>query len=229
MQLTEARAMALWSVIGASHYNRFRHWYEPSAEAKPISLLTCDHCFRAFSAEYSVSRAISGTNKSKESEKEKNRQTKFKAIREFFRKNSSNLGEIGSLDQLALDLKCDELTRSAPLSWVSKVAAFVHPDKISPYDRFARMGAEIMIPNEKPLSDLASYQDICGELLSDKNTKQAICAAYNRLDCNFKPDRCEVFGRRVLDLHLMQLGKDAKNNFCGEVPPNHPYRRWPAS
>lgn len=203
----------LWDDRGAPHYGRFKGWFEPAQSActhppKAISLLTCRHCFRKFGSEYSVIRGVV-----KEADLNGVADKSPLRIQDYLIKKIDRLRDPEELDRVVDELNAAKprLTRYKAYSLVSKVAAFLHPDRINPYDSFAKRGlADMGLKNHRTQTNegpLANFQSCCDLILSENEAVfSSLVEEINGRPAEHGPFPKDILRRRLLDYYLMARG-----------------------
>ena len=164
-------------------------------------LLSDPQRFALFLREYSVRRTIrAGTH-------ERFRQVLAVKSRELAEIKNGNAGQF--IDVVEADLRADfgtcEGTRKV-VSAVSKVAAFLRPDRYLAWDKYGKRGANIAL-NRGASSDFSTYAEylaICDEIWDGSPGELIRQMSEERAE---SPIEKELrFQRRVLDFCLMILG-----------------------
>jgi len=208
-------ALSLWIDFGSGHYGRYRDWYEPEASTKPISLLTCPSCFRKFGTEYSVIRAVN-------SKKDKKCNDPLPQMLKTLCGYAESMRDPENLDRITDELNShvgQHFTSVRAPSMISKVAAFLHPEYIVPFDSYAKGGVKKLDKSALPSDNseksarqkvmLARYQSFCADF--EIRNESALNTAYRQLieiaqGTLHIPNSRKTFRKRVVDLYLMAVG-----------------------
>ena len=184
-----------------NNWNRWRDVFEHVGPIPTNPLLASHDRFAAFCAEYSVARTIrSGTQD--EFRRTLCDSTRFQgAIRE---------GNARELDAIEADLRPRFGTHDGArrlISVLSKVAAFIKPERFVAWDRFAKSGANVFLGRAKgtQFQTYAEYLaafDLVWDGTPGKRIRDYAASIGGQSTVQTHPR----FLRRVLDLYLMDSG-----------------------
>jgi hypothetical protein len=187
--------------VARKNWDDYRAVFEHGDEIATNPLLVNRDCFAHFLTEYSVSRTI--------------RQGTHDKLREFLR-DSPQFEKVihddngGKLDEFETELYPDFGTHEPPrhiISVLSKVAAFVRPDRFVAWDQYAKKGVNIVLGRRgsPPFKAYADYLAAFDEAWNGQAGRQ-IREYLTRVGATDTVEGQPRFLRRVLDVHLMECG-----------------------
>jgi len=183
----------------ASNWNDWRDAYE-SGKAAQNPLLSSDKRFSRFCREYGVDRTI------KEKKQDEFRRSLQKSIRNIV--NDPTGKKLDKFEERSRRRFGTFKGKRKMMSVISKVAAFVRPERFIAWDRYAKTGLNIALGKAKsaPFKDYASYLKEINELW--KKSGKELVRQFLKQSTFHPPSRSNVtFLRRVFDVALMRLGK----------------------
>ena len=177
--------------------------FEHQGAVEQNPLLTSSEIFKKFLGEYNVHRTIrAGTS------------DKFRRVL-----SSVEIGLAGRLndspercvDELENLLRRDFGTMNGERgmkSVISKIAAFLAPEKFIAWDRFARKGVILFMQDRRLSHAYSTYADYLADvnfLLNEEMQDALIAACQGKYPTQYSSEN-NRFQRRVLDVYLMRIG-----------------------
>jgi hypothetical protein len=187
--------------VARKNWHDYHDVFEHGDEIATNPLLVNSDRFAHFLMEYRVSRTIrQGTH-------DKFRGT-LKDSPQFEKAIHENTGR--ALDKLESELRPDFGTHEPPrrmISVLSKVAAFVRPERFVAWDKYAKKGVKIVLGSHAsfPFNAYAEYLAAFDEVWNGQAGQQ-IKDYLRRVGANDAVESKPCFIRRVLDVYLMKCG-----------------------
>jgi hypothetical protein len=187
--------------VARGNWGSWRDVFEHSGPTSENPLLASPKRFASFCKEYSVIRTI--------------RAGKHDEFLSTLRDSSQFKDAIdddsgGTLDSLENELRRDFGTHDGTrrmVSVISKVAAFVRPERFVAWDKYAKKGVNIVLrrPASSSFSNYAEYLRAF-EQVWDGEAGQQIRDYLTSVNTSFAVETEPRFQRRILDVHLMKCG-----------------------
>jgi hypothetical protein len=174
--------------------------HKGSLRTNPI--LTDSTLFSKFCNEYSVGRTIRKSNRDC-------LRLELLTSQEFAKAIGDDTGErLAAYEKRLRKRFASGKHHSSLVSAISKVAAFLRPQRFVAWDRFARKGVNLTVGNtaSSPFENYSEYLEAVDRTWREENGKRIRDAASEMAKNKF-PLRNELrFQRRVLDVCLMNVG-----------------------